>query len=33
MELRQQWWEEGRTAAWTFLFYHDIATPFICSTD
>jgi glyoxylase-like metal-dependent hydrolase (beta-lactamase superfamily II) len=32
MELRQQWWEEGSAEAWTFLFYHDIATPFICRT-
>ena len=32
MELRQQWWEEGSSAAWTFLFYHDITTPFICPT-
>ncbi len=29
MQLRQQWWEAGRAAGWTFLFYHDIATPFI----
>ncbi|GAO45099.1 putative hydrolase [Flavihumibacter petaseus NBRC 106054] len=27
MELRQQWWEEGRAAGWKFLFYHDIKTP------
>jgi glyoxylase-like metal-dependent hydrolase (beta-lactamase superfamily II) len=27
-ELREQWWEEGRKAGWTFLFYHDIKTPF-----
>ncbi len=33
MELRRQWWEEGRTGEWTFLFYHDIATPFISRTD
>lgn len=26
MELRQKWWEEGKN--WTFLFYHDIKTPF-----
>jgi glyoxylase-like metal-dependent hydrolase (beta-lactamase superfamily II) len=25
MELRQQWWTEGKD--WTFLFYHDIKTP------
>lgn len=24
MELRQQWWEEGRAKEWTFLFYHDV---------
>jgi glyoxylase-like metal-dependent hydrolase (beta-lactamase superfamily II) len=23
MELRQQWWEEGKREGWTFLFYHD----------
>jgi glyoxylase-like metal-dependent hydrolase (beta-lactamase superfamily II) len=28
MELRRQWWEEGATAGWTFLFYHDVKTPF-----
>jgi glyoxylase-like metal-dependent hydrolase (beta-lactamase superfamily II) len=28
MLLRQAWWEEGRSAGWTFLFYHDIKTPF-----
>ncbi|MGE5107019.1 MAG: MBL fold metallo-hydrolase [Sphingobacteriales bacterium] len=27
MELRQQWWEQGRQENWTFLFYHDIKTP------
>jgi glyoxylase-like metal-dependent hydrolase (beta-lactamase superfamily II) len=26
--LREQWWEEGRKEGWTFLFYHDIKTPF-----
>lgn len=26
MELRQKWWEDGKN--WTFLFYHDIKTPF-----
>lgn len=25
MELRQQWWEEGKREGWTFLFYHDIS--------
>jgi len=27
MELRQQWWQEGREKGWEFLFYHDIRTP------
>jgi glyoxylase-like metal-dependent hydrolase (beta-lactamase superfamily II) len=27
MELRQQWWKQGEQDHWTFLFYHDIATP------
>ena len=27
MELRQKWWEEGK--GWTFLFYHDIKTPYL----
>ncbi len=27
MELRQQWWEEGKTKSWKFLFYHDVKTP------
>jgi glyoxylase-like metal-dependent hydrolase (beta-lactamase superfamily II) len=29
MELRQQWWEQAQQEHWTFLFYHDIKTPFI----
>ncbi|HAZ93175.1 MAG: MBL fold metallo-hydrolase [Chitinophagaceae bacterium] len=29
MELRQQWWKEGTEKHWTFLFYHDIKTPYI----
>jgi glyoxylase-like metal-dependent hydrolase (beta-lactamase superfamily II) len=29
MELRQKWWEQGAQEHWTFLFYHDIKTPFI----
>ena len=29
MALRQQWWEQGQHEHWTFLFYHDIKTPFI----
>ncbi|MEP6748742.1 MAG: MBL fold metallo-hydrolase [Bacteroidota bacterium] len=27
MELRQQWWKQGETEGWTFLFYHDVKTP------
>ena len=27
MELRQQWWKQGKEEKWTFLFYHDIKTP------
>ena len=27
MELRQQWWEQGRIEKWTFLFYHDVKHP------
>jgi glyoxylase-like metal-dependent hydrolase (beta-lactamase superfamily II) len=27
MQLRQQWWEQGRKEGWKFLFYHDIKTP------
>lgn len=29
MELRQQYLEKGKQEGWTFLFYHDIKTPFI----
>ncbi len=29
MELRQQWWQLGQQEKWTFLFYHDIKTPFL----
>lgn len=28
MQLRQQWWEEGQREGWTFLFYHDVKSPF-----
>ncbi len=28
MELRCQWWHEGNEEGWTFLFYHDVKTPF-----
>jgi len=31
MELRQKWWQQGRQENWTFLFYHDIKTPFFKS--
>ena len=27
MEFRRTWWDEGKQLKWTFLFYHDIATP------
>ena len=27
MELRRQWWEQGKRENWIFLFYHDIASP------
>lgn len=27
MELRKQWWQQGRQDGWIFLFYHDISTP------
>jgi glyoxylase-like metal-dependent hydrolase (beta-lactamase superfamily II) len=27
MQLRQQWWQEGKEEGWTFLFYHDIKAP------
>lgn len=29
MELRQEWWNEGKQEHWTILFYHDIKTPYI----
>lgn len=29
MELRSSWWEKGAAEKWTFLFYHDIKTPYI----
>jgi hypothetical protein len=28
MNLRREWWEQGRQEGWTFLFYHDVKTPF-----
>jgi glyoxylase-like metal-dependent hydrolase (beta-lactamase superfamily II) len=27
MELRQEWWKNGREKGWEFLFYHDIKSP------
>lgn len=27
MELRRQWWQQGKDEGWTFLFYHDVKTP------
>ena len=27
MELRQKWWQEGQAEGWSFLFYHDVASP------
>ena len=29
MELRQEWWKKGAEEHWTFLFYHDIKSPFV----
>jgi glyoxylase-like metal-dependent hydrolase (beta-lactamase superfamily II) len=29
MELRNQWWEEGRREGWSFLFYHDLKQPVV----
>lgn len=29
MELRQQYKEQGEKEGWTFMFYHDIDTPFV----
>lgn len=28
MQLRQQWWHQAQDEGWTFLFYHDIKTPY-----
>ena len=33
MELRQQWWQQGNKENWTFLFYHDVKTPYAKNTD
>ena len=29
MQLREEWWEQGKKEGWTFLFYHDIKSPII----
>ena len=29
MEMRQDWWAKGIEEKWTFLFYHDIKTPYL----
>lgn len=29
MELRQKWWADAAEEHWTFLFYHDIRSPYI----
>lgn len=29
MQLRNEWWEKGKSEHWTFLFYHDIKSPII----
>ncbi len=29
MELRTNWWQQGKQEHWTFLFYHDIKSPFV----
>ena len=29
MQLRQQWWQEGKENGWTFLFYHDVKSPVV----
>jgi glyoxylase-like metal-dependent hydrolase (beta-lactamase superfamily II) len=33
MELRQQWWLKAKSENWTFLFYHDIKTPYYLQTE
>jgi glyoxylase-like metal-dependent hydrolase (beta-lactamase superfamily II) len=27
MQLRHQWWKQGKEQHWTFLFYHDVKAP------
>lgn len=29
MELRRDWWKQGNDEGWTFLFYHDVKTPYL----
>jgi glyoxylase-like metal-dependent hydrolase (beta-lactamase superfamily II) len=29
MELRQQWWQEGKEKNWTILYYHDVQLPMV----
>jgi glyoxylase-like metal-dependent hydrolase (beta-lactamase superfamily II) len=29
LELRRAWWQQGAEEGWTFLFYHDIKTPYL----
>ena len=29
MQLRQQWWQQGKENNWTFLFYHDVKSPVV----
>ncbi|MEI6949123.1 MBL fold metallo-hydrolase [Paraflavisolibacter sp. H34] len=29
LQLRQQWWQQGKEEGWTFLFYHDIQNPVV----
>lgn len=31
MELRTQWWQQGKDEGWTFLFYHDVKQPLYVS--
>lgn len=33
MQLRQQWWSEGKENGWTFLFYHDIKSPVVKASE
>ncbi len=33
MQLRQQWWQEGKENGWTFLFYHDIKSPVVKASE